>query len=129
MAEMTLEQLKAMNPEKLQIEDPNLERDWESHLLWLMDNQPAWTKQTFQVQRKTLEAELLRVTKVAALKRAIMTMEGKLYPDQIEEVINHLLAPPDGPAIMNENLEPMPEKIRSLILAWSQNLHDPEMKL
>jgi len=117
-----------MNPEQVGIDYPNLERDWEAHLIWLIENLPEWTAKAFRTNRKSLRDRLRKTTQTAALQRMILLQEGKLASDQIVEgIFNRIMAPPNGPAITNPDLEPMPDEIQSHILGWSQNLHDPTM--
>lgn len=122
----TLEELLRLRPEQMQISHPNLERDWEAHLAWLIDNRPEWTAEMFQKDRKKLRDRLLLTTQTAALSRAIHRTRGDLDPDQIEEIIyNQIVAPPEG--LGEDPPEEMPEEMQRKIQAWSDWLHDPTM--
>ncbi|MCP3944263.1 MAG: hypothetical protein GY710_22685 [Desulfobacteraceae bacterium] len=119
MSQATLEQLKQLTPDQIKIEHPSLEKDWTAHLIWLIENKPRWTQQTFQESRMELWHALMSVVQKASLARAIKKVQGDLTPDQIEKIIyDQIVAPP-----IIQEVEPMEEKIQEQIMNWSYNLY------
>ncbi len=103
------------------IEFPNRSKWWEPRLLWLMDNQPRWTEETFLTKRLVLQNALTQMVERATnYEERLKASEEGYYPIEIEEMVMNLVAPPDELGVKDPR--PISEKMRLQILGWSQNL-------
>ena len=112
-----------LKPEELEIENPAHYPEWESHLQWMLENHPQYTKELFLKKKKVLKQTLLRVVQRASILKSILREEGNLEPDQIEEVVYaKIVAPSDGPALSPNPPERLPDRLELKILNWAINL-------
>jgi hypothetical protein len=118
---LSLQELKNLKPKDLYIEHPNLDPLWRDHLLWLLDNHPGRCLELFRRDRKQLALQLLRALQRASLYDAILREEKYYEKDQIQEfVYGKIVAPSDS---LREPVNPISDKMRLKILAWSDNLN------
>ena len=117
----TLEEIRNMKPENFQIDHPWIRPEWMSNLLWRMDNYPERTVDQYRHRKRELKKEILRVVQRASILRWSLEKEGNLEPDQIQEYVNDLVAPKDGPAYL-ENPKPLDDDLREEIIDWSNDL-------
>lgn len=123
MAKLTLEQLKKVRPEDLEVPDAWTYPEYQDHLRYLLENHPELVKELFQKDRERLDRMCLRVVQRATLLRRMLELEGNLDPDQIEEHVQNLVNPPDGPASSPNPPPELPEEELLPILGWAQNPH------
>ena len=103
-----------------ELKDPQNSPWWTMALEWLLENKPADAKAMFL--SKTLLAYLDRKTAVASDREDRLLKQG-VAQDVAEEMVTAIIAPSDGPALMNpEPPERLPESLERKIQAWAENL-------
>lgn len=91
---------------------------WSIHLEWLLDNKPLFVKGLYDRDRGKLRMFLSQKTKQAC-DLGFRLQEKGLPSNEVEEIVmSEVIAPPppENPP------EPLPERLKSEILRWSENL-------
>jgi len=117
---LNLQKRKSQDPAEIELEHPNLDDTWRTHLLYLLDYHPTWVLNLYQNDPNELKRVLLSVVQRAELMKDILSQKGKLAREQIEEHVCQSIVYPI------EHQPPPPNQLsesqRLSVLDWSDNL-------
>jgi hypothetical protein len=104
----------------IEVRNPRSSRFWLDHLRWMLDNEPQYTLELFR--QKGLEKYLTQKVGQAQLAMVHLRERGVPRYKAEEMVYLNIVAPPDGPALMSDNLpELLPDHLELKILDWAMS--------
>ena len=100
----------------VRIEEPKGNPWYQARLLWAMEFQPSLIKELWKEGPEALHNYLLEHAKIGVLAAHNLRKAGRLSEDQIQEVVQDLIAPLN----LDPEPEPMPEDLEEEIMTWAE---------
>jgi hypothetical protein len=118
MRALSLKQLEQLDPQAIEIDDPQHDPMYQDRLLWLLENNPQQTARQFRESLQTLKAELLLNLQQASLALVRLKAQGVPADAAEEKVYAQIVAPPaQSLALSSSPPDPLPENEQAQILA------------
>lgn len=100
----------------VRIEEPKRHPWYQARLLWAMEFQPSLVQELWKEGPEALHNYLLEYAKIGVLAMYNLQKAGVLSKDQIQEVVQDLIAPTN----LDPEPEPMPEDLEEEIMNWAE---------
>lgn len=118
MKALNLKQLEQLDPQAIEIDNPQSDPMYRDRLVWLLENYPQQTAQQFRKDPAQLEAALLLNLQQASLALVRLRAQGVPADAAEEKVYAEIVAPPaQSPALSSSPPDPLPESEQERMLA------------